>query len=205
MERLRQWDFAESFSGEQMACLIVGIDPLQVGYERARIFPVLNRLESSYIATRRWQQIDAIPFGNSGSPPDPMILSIGMAAHIDTDDDYDWLTLDDSEFENQHFSRKAIAEWLAALGLFSVYSFALPGQDTGGAGGHDKPLTLRERNMLLTIIGVLADAANFDISAPSKTAEAIVSAAALAGIALSRTGVANHLRAVPEAMATRQK
>lgn len=68
-----------------------------------------------------------------------------------------------------------------------------------------KPLTTTERNTLLTIIGVLADAANFDVTAPSKSAEAIVNAAALSGITLSRTGVANHLRAVVVATGTRKK
>ena len=68
-----------------------------------------------------------------------------------------------------------------------------------------KSLGTNERNTLLTIIGVLAKEAGIDLATPSKSAETIVNCAALAGISLSRTGVANHLRAIPGATEMRKK
>lgn len=69
----------------------------------------------------------------------------------------------------------------------------------------ENPLETRERNHLLTIIGVLAKSAGFDIAKPSKTAEAIVSEANLDGISLANRSVADHLMKVVDAMATRRK
>lgn len=66
-----------------------------------------------------------------------------------------------------------------------------------------KPLATKERNTLLTIIGVLATMAELDISKTSKAGEVIESEAAKLGVSLSRRGVMDHLNRVSEAMAAR--
>lgn len=66
-------------------------------------------------------------------------------------------------------------------------------------------LSTKERNTLLTIIGVLASAARIDIAKASKAGEVIESEAAKLGVQLSRRGVMTHLSRVTEAMAAREK
>ena len=69
----------------------------------------------------------------------------------------------------------------------------------------DGTVGTKERNTLLTIIGVLAAIAEIDTSRTSKAGEIIESKATLMGLSLSRRGVMDHLSRVNEAMAARRK
>jgi hypothetical protein len=69
----------------------------------------------------------------------------------------------------------------------------------------DKPVSTRERNTLLTIIGVLCKEAGFDYSRTAKTAGLIESAAANLGVGIGETTVEGHLKKVSDAMGTRMK
>ena len=67
----------------------------------------------------------------------------------------------------------------------------------------DKPLTTRERNSLLIIIGALAKMAKVDIGAPSSAAESIQCEAELSGLKIGKRTVEEHLKKVEETMERR--
>ena len=69
----------------------------------------------------------------------------------------------------------------------------------------DKPVSTRERNTLLTIIGVLCKEAGFDYSRTAKTAGLIESTAASLGVGIGETTIEGHLKKVSDAMGTRMK
>jgi len=68
-----------------------------------------------------------------------------------------------------------------------------------------KPLETRERNTLLSIIGVLCKEAGYDCSRPAKAAANIQSTAAQMGISLGESTIEGHLKKVADALATRMK
>ncbi len=70
----------------------------------------------------------------------------------------------------------------------------------------EAPLTTKERNTLLAIIGLLAKKLNYPLSLPRKCGEVIASEAALEGFrTLSPGAVAKHIKAAVEAMEARKK
>jgi len=69
----------------------------------------------------------------------------------------------------------------------------------------DKPMTTVERNTLLTIIGVLCKQASIPYDKPAKAAGIIQSTAATMGVSISETGIENHLKKIPYALASRMK
>lgn len=69
----------------------------------------------------------------------------------------------------------------------------------------DKPVSTRERNTLLTIIGVLCKEAGLDYNRTAKTAVSIESAAASLGVDIGETTIEGHLKKVSDAMGTRMK
>lgn len=67
----------------------------------------------------------------------------------------------------------------------------------------DKPLGKRERDTLLSIIAALCKEAKLDYSKPAKTAGLIQSTAIGMGISIGETTIENHLKKIPNALATR--
>ena len=72
-------------------------------------------------------------------------------------------------------------------------------------GESAKPLMTRERETLLTIIAVLCKEAKLDYTKHAKTAGFIQSTAAIMGVAIGETTIENHLKKIPDALATRMK
>lgn len=72
------------------------------------------------------------------------------------------------------------------------------------ASEQDKPLTTRERNTLLTIIGVLCAAEGIDITTHRKAGDVIEGMAADLGISIGAQAIGNHLQGVPQAMEGRK-
>lgn len=68
-----------------------------------------------------------------------------------------------------------------------------------------KPLTTRERDTLLCIIGTLCKEAKLDYTTPAKTAGLIQSTAEKMGISIGETTIEGHLKKVKNALATRMK
>lgn len=69
----------------------------------------------------------------------------------------------------------------------------------------ESPLQTKERNTLLCIIAALCKESKLPYDKPAKTAGMIVSTAAQMGISLGETTVENHLKKIPDALATRMK
>ena len=84
--------------------------------------------------------------------------------------------------------------------LLELEKTANPGPDSA-----DKPLTNRERDTLLTIIGVLCKDAGYDHTRHAKTAGLIQSTAAQMGVSIGETTIEGHLKKIPDALGTRMK
>lgn len=69
----------------------------------------------------------------------------------------------------------------------------------------DRPLLTRERDTLLSTIAVLCQEAKIDYAKPSKAAGLIQSTAAMMGVSIGETTLKNHLKRIPDALATRMK
>lgn len=68
-----------------------------------------------------------------------------------------------------------------------------------------KPLGTRERDTLLSVIAALCKEAKLDYTKPAKTAGLIQSTAAGMGISIGETTIENHLKKIPNALATRTR
>jgi hypothetical protein len=69
----------------------------------------------------------------------------------------------------------------------------------------EKPLKTSERKTLLAIIAALCKEAKIDYTKHAKSAGLIQSTAALMGISVGETTIENHLKKIPDALATRMK
>ena len=73
------------------------------------------------------------------------------------------------------------------------------------AAKQEKPLTTRERNTLLAIIAALCNEAKIDHTKPSKAADYIQSTADKMGLSTSKRGIEEHLKKIPDMLASRMK
>jgi len=144
MTDLTHWDFAEEFSAQEAAALILGADPTDLdGQKRAQ--PIFRRLRASYHLAWCYWHVRCDGFFELNEEevlPDNAIQSIGMqslAAKLISNmassgmQEYfcnwiGWETSDEpkpfgSGFSQQRFSREELARWLRAIGLKSAYSF----------------------------------------------------------------------------------
>jgi hypothetical protein len=71
--------------------------------------------------------------------------------------------------------------------------------------GDTRPLLTIERNTLLTVIAVLCKEAKLDYAKAAKTAGLIQSTAAGMGLSIGETTIEEHLKKIPNALATRMK
>jgi hypothetical protein len=69
----------------------------------------------------------------------------------------------------------------------------------------EKPLGKRERETLLAIIAVLCNEAKIDYTKATKAAELIQSTAAGMDLSIGLSTVRDHLKEIPNALATRMK
>jgi hypothetical protein len=68
------------------------------------------------------------------------------------------------------------------------------------AASDERALQTKERNSLLSIIGLVAEIAKLELREVSKAAQVVESAAELKGLKLSRRAIEEHLKKVPAAM-----
>lgn len=145
MEDLSHWDFAESFSGDEAAYLILGKTP-NPSYQDSEVKKtavVLHRLSNDYRAAggallgllvKSEPCIELVLQGSLRSElMEAAFISAQRCKEWDAEMaeiEFDgWLASNDSRFVHQTFSRTELARWLKATGLKSVYQF-----DIGGAG-----------------------------------------------------------------------
>src|SRR6185312_415984 len=135
MADLSHWDFAENFSGYDAAALILGLEPRESDGEQWRIRVVTDRMELHYHCARerfRFVNWDIDDAPDQETKPDGLIKLMsgrmeewrrGHAGLYKKFPMSAWLVEKQSQFDNQEFSRAAIARWLSAIGMNSVYSF----------------------------------------------------------------------------------
>lgn len=168
MADLSHWDFADEFSASEAASLILGVDP-SLRDQAVRAKPIFEKLRLSYHgAWGYWHtRCDGdFEFNESVTLPDDAIQSVWMVRngsrlneHGFSENGKDhfcnwigWENSDEGEFSGftlQTFSRVELCRWVAAIGMKSAYPF-LPEKKSESLG-------TRERDTLLTIIGVLVE------------------------------------------------
>lgn len=142
MDDLSHWDFADCFTGQEVAHLVLGIDPQYPfhGEEDARVWPILRRLRNDYRRAHSdclfatLSKLKSTAYRND----DDMFHALGsleMGRRFDYSiffDDFEegrkeflqWLEDKElSSFDFQHFGRQQIVEWLTCNKLKSVYKF----------------------------------------------------------------------------------
>ena len=130
MTDLSHWNFATTFTGQQAAALILGLDPSETE-NLQKIQPVLDRMKSCYAAAQRYHRLSTVPEGKPINPPHTMLESWSiLVLECPFGDSYDdgenlreWLDSDDAVFSDQTFSREQLSRWLKAINAKSVYQF----------------------------------------------------------------------------------
>ena len=179
MTDLSHWDAAETFSGQEAAALVVGVDPLNPAAELWRAKPVLDRMAEGH---RQARNMVSQPMAPSQfeivrrTSPDAFVCVLfdrfpmlqKEAWPGDANRPYELprrLAGPDGSFELQKFSRAEVQRWLdrqeaLSTGISSVYQFVKPVNiiaSIDAATTAEKPLGERERTTLLNIIGVLVE------------------------------------------------
>jgi hypothetical protein len=102
-----------------------------------------------------------------------------------------------------------LKKWMAATepGKTPAFLFGEAGlpDELHTANIAEKPLGTIERNTLLAIIAVLCKEAGYDPSKHAKTAGLIQGTAAGMGLSIGETTIEDHLKKIPNALATRMK
>ena len=87
---LSQWDVASDFSGDEVAALVRGEDPSEVGYVNSQKKPIYQKLEQSYNASRKWHLLaDDEPFEwdeNGITSKEKLLCSVGLTEALDNFD-----------------------------------------------------------------------------------------------------------------------
>ena len=137
MTDLSHWDFAENFSGYDVAALILGIEPRDSSDEQWRVRVITDRMELHYkfAITRIFHEILGNPFENvlSKQPSQIELASVKLQDlyhryfHFDEDAPLEIWLADPwrSRFADQEFQRQTVSSWLAAIGMGSIYRFNL--------------------------------------------------------------------------------
>jgi hypothetical protein len=222
MADLSHWDFADEFTAQEAASLILGVDPMIDG-EAVRAKPIFEKLRSCYHSA--WGYWHTRCDGNFElnehvTLPDIAIQSVTMASyggmfvrHGFTEKGKEffcrwvgWETSEDGEFSgflHQRYSRQELSRWLKALGLSSAYQFVAT--EAVRKNAVDVDLGKRERDTLLGIIAALCQEAKIPYEKPAKAAGMIQSTAAKMGLSIGETTIEGHLKKIPNALATRMK
>jgi hypothetical protein len=136
MPDFSNWDFAKTFSGIEVASLMVGVDPSVAVQEQGKIYPVIQRLRDAYEGALD-AAIWAFEFndGTNGSLPDiaaspkslyshRMLLANGGEFDVSKLIKGNWLkNEEETKFENQLFTREEVNRWTTANDLHSFYTF----------------------------------------------------------------------------------
>lgn len=211
------WDYANDFSANEAAALILGVDPTSQS-DTLKTKPILDRLRSSYHeAWGYWHtRCDGFfTFNEDATLPESAIQSVEMQGNAKSlircgfseqgiEFFSRWVGAETSQdgefsaFNKQKFSRPELARWLRALGTKSAYPFEAsnPTSNESLTGGIENDLTTRERNKLLQIlIGMAVGAYRYDPASQKNTAtKEIVDDAAALGIKIDDGTVRKYLR-----------
>ncbi len=134
---LQHWDYVEEFSADEMAGLMVDVDPRALGKTISwqTIEPLLRRIERDY--KRACESVKMIFVMHGGGEVDTLLKKGGLGLFsVDLQtalENYswieqpqvvlDWIGSGEADLEHQKFDRAAIRDWLAQSKLKSKYNF----------------------------------------------------------------------------------
>lgn len=134
-----QWYFADEFSPYDAALLIAGHNPASQSRPASSMTrEIIKRMRKDYGEAHSTYSFDKDGFypatseaGKSARKSELLSVKLNellMLARIDGDDEtlLNWILSDESDFDNQNFSRDEIRRWLVQNGLQHVYDFARP-------------------------------------------------------------------------------
>ncbi len=169
MTDLSNWDFADQFHGYEAAALMLGIAPEEYGAYQQYVEPALARLQRDYGSALAQAQDDVSgcidPFDDSfdaviSEPPPNLLISVTLerlwrdASNGQDAPLSDWVfNIYQSHFEQQKFTRIAIAAWLKSTRMKSVYRFDSmqdsepPATDQSEIDPADFPVELQAANI----------------------------------------------------------
>ncbi len=146
MQDLEIWNFADDFTAEEAASLIVGSRPGSI--ELNQIQPIMRRMQRSYDLARSWH-MNLLNPDDEYSPVESreMLESVGIrrrASHLDEPGSghrfYDWLGEEkESGLETQRFGRQTLSDWLLVIGMPSKYSFVPIKQTLHASASNESP------------------------------------------------------------------
>lgn len=122
MESLAHWDFAETFSGLEIALLMIGCDPAEAGeLEMKKATPAYKRISNAYLSAI----LDQDGIFSSTNDEKMSLRSKLLNWYLKHSLDQEVLLMDEKSlsFESQRFDRVTIAEWINNCSLTSKYKF----------------------------------------------------------------------------------
>lgn len=207
MTDLSHWDYATEFTAEQVAALMVGVDPADSDVAKRKMVPVLSRLDKAYRAALEKCEDRYLPWVEPAERPayagdelkGRLISELERSARnsndasevLDRIDAARDLLLDD------RFPRANVISWLMATGLKSRYRFdAHPPLADAGAPVVESELKTAERNSLLKLVwGMATQGYKFDPGADrSQVPKEIAGDCAAAGVPIDADTVRKYLR-----------
>ena len=197
-QELWNWLVMDTWSYEAAIWLIAGVIPTQI-YEGFGFFKFEGGLLDKDEKNDRIAQISSLTriwLSNPNNPKQaPPQVYFDWAESKDID--IYWL---EGAREWGHFIQPN-AHFKSAAGETKNVEVA----DLEKLNAVEKPLSLKERNTLLTIIALLCKEAQIDYTRPSKAAGLILHIADRMGVRISETVIENHLKKIPDALGTRTK
>ena len=229
MADLSRWIYAEDFTGQEAAYLILGVDPsIATLDDGRRVLLIEERLKKAYEAAFKNIYDDIIMgpmFGpylcyqieNPPTARQEVLYSVEITNGLkpETEHQYSseffriWLESGDRKFRDQRFSKVELGRWITENKLVSHYEFSsdqiAQQPKKTDSFSMDKPLSNRERDTLLTIIAVLCKEAKFDYTKHAKTAGLIQSTAVGMGLQIGESTIEEKLKKITNALASRMK
>lgn len=188
------------FTARQAALLIMGVDPNSEDAQKVNPEHVLLRLSHDCtVALMRAQAIASNLEDADDLWPERYCLNFNELRRMDVQS----VKARDLFVDDLTFNRADLVNWQAKNNLPSAYNF----ERTSGCKWFEpiipvdgKPLTTRERNSLLTIIGLLCAETKLDHTKAAAAATVLKNRADMLGVKIGETTIENHLKAVAGAL-----
>jgi hypothetical protein len=204
---LSHWDYATDFTAEQVASLMVGVDPADCDVAKRKIVPVLTRLNRAYRAALSKCEDRYLPWvepserpAYAGNELRGRLISQLEKSAINAKDIFDVLDRIDAShdlLQDDLFPRANVISWLTATGLKSIYRFDThPPLASGSVPEVGGELKTSERNSLLKLLwGMASQGYKFDPTADrSEVPKEIAGDCAAAGVPIDPDTVRKYLR-----------
>ncbi len=123
MESLEHWDYANYFSGQEIAMLLIGCDPASAtSVDLKKAYPTYKLTRDAYHAAL------SLADGNPFLDEEKLYLKSKLLkrhCRTKTEAGEDLLDLEEMLFEKQQFARQDVVDWIKSNSLKSKYAFEL--------------------------------------------------------------------------------